>query len=126
MSLDRICPTARTVLIAIVVAVLCGSCGRQPEPPPRPAGVPDEALWVGGVDGGVFIRLEGVPDNASLYRAWIYADSSGEVLFEGPLALEPRTHPRLNLHDADAFSGWDGENLHLSDGAKLRVLAGKR
>jgi hypothetical protein len=80
-------------------------------------------MWIGGVDGGVFLRLEKRPDDPSAtYRARVYADSSGDLIFEGVLTMIPGNHSQIDIDDPRTFSGWDGESLYLADGARLSAL----
>lgn len=90
----------------------------EPEPPARPARVPDKAVWAGGVDGGSFILLESTP-KADRYAARIYDDRSGEVIFDGVLSVDQGTAVPLDVKDPKVFGFWDGDTLYLRDGRSL-------
>jgi len=54
---------------------------KQPCPPPdKPKGIPTEAIWNGGCDGGYWINLVGIKDDK--YRIKIYLDYKAEVLMD--------------------------------------------
>lgn len=54
------------------------------QPKTRPPGIPDNAVWRGGVDGGNYIvlpsRVEGESD---IYYAEIYHDADGDLIYKG-------------------------------------------
>lgn len=92
------------------------------EPPRRPQGVPNDALWVGGVDGGVFLLVRPArPSEPEVYASEIRDDHTGEQLYRGPLLLRPAGGGGFPVAEAAAYSGWDGNALHLSDGRRLVI-----
>jgi hypothetical protein len=94
----------------------------KPEAPARPAGVPRQAIWSGGVDGGVFLIVLPVgPSEPNVYTSQIYNDYSGEILYQGRLLLEAPNGAPVAVTDPASYSGWDGDTLFLSDGRQLRV-----
>ena len=110
---------------ALAPALLClaAACrfGTSTGEPPRPAGVPQDAVWVGGPDGGVFVKLEKADGEPGTVRAAIYADHTGAILYQGALRLEPPAPQLPELGDPKLFNGWDGQRLLLRDGRELRV-----
>jgi hypothetical protein len=107
----------RLLAISLLLA-LAAACGRS-APPPRPAGVPAEAFWLGGPDGGAFVALGRTAGDApQVVRARIYY-RHGELWYAGRLRAERGTAP-VDITRPELFSGWDGEALHLSDGRALR------
>lgn len=85
------------VLSAAVSAQLsacqCQTVATEPDPPPLPSGVPANAVWVGGIDGGDCILLSPVASDGT-YSAKIYNDHSGNLEFSGKLRLAaPSTAP---------------------------------
>jgi hypothetical protein len=113
------------VLIAAVVvaASVTFNCkvrrlDSEPEPPARPASVPANAVWAGGVDGGSFILLEPTK-KANQYSARIYGDSAGDVMFDGVLQVDQQGTASLDVRNPKTFSFWDGDTLYLTDGRSL-------
>lgn len=95
-------------------------------PPNKPAGVPAEAFWVGGPDGGVFVRLERTKGRPGTYAAKIF-HPYGEVWYAGPLvAAPPDASADIDPSQHDQFAGWDGERLLLGDGRWLDSVKAKR
>jgi hypothetical protein len=116
----------RSLLFAAALCLPLVACQQssQLEPPPRPRGVPANALWAGGLDGGDFILLSPAKA-AGIFSARIYNDHSGELDFSGDLRLsKPSTAP-IDVNDAKSYSGWDGETLHLRDGRSLKPVEKK-
>lgn len=60
---------------------------RLPCPQPeRPTGVPYQAVWKGGCDGGLWIQLLETKENK--FRFKIYHDFNGELLLDADFILE--------------------------------------
>lgn len=104
-------------LAAICLSLSDGK--RRTRAPPRPRGVPQEAVWAGGIDGGDFILLgPATPDGT--YFAKIYNDHSGDLEFSGKLRLKaPGTAP-IDVANPKTYSDWDGTSLSLRDGRILQ------
>lgn len=100
----------------LVCALTAFACARPAEEPERPAGVPADAVWVAGADGGVFIRLEpsGRAEAAS-YTGAVY-HPHGEVWFEGTFRGMSTAGGPI---ERDQIAGWDGERILLRDGRSL-------
>lgn len=88
-------------------------------PPQRPAAVPVEALWIGGPDGGVFVTLQAKSTTRGVYFAKVYADWTGEVLYQGRLILVPAQPALASIQDPALFVAWDGSALLLADGRRM-------
>lgn len=114
---------AWTLVIAAALAVGCTAGETTPlEAPPRPESVPEGAIWVGGLDGGVFIDVEKLAqDPPAIYRGTVYDEYSGEVWFSGLLELDP-PGGAVDLSMPGLFTGWDGEALYLEDGRALIAI----
>jgi hypothetical protein len=107
------------VAFLITVLVLILGCDYKRADPARPAGVPQEAFWVGGPDGGVFVEIRETPGNADSYKMTIFHDQTGKVLYRGPAHVQPAGRGIVRIDDPRAFSGWDGEKMILADGRTL-------
>jgi hypothetical protein len=113
-----------SVLFVVIAgsAFLAGCDKRQSDQPPRPVGVPENAFWVGGADGGVFIILEKQSGDASgVYQGTIYHDSSGRIWYRGRLIVEPKGNAIVDITNPKLFDGWDGRYLHLIDGRRMEA-----
>jgi hypothetical protein len=106
----------------MLTALLVAGCSVETERyqgPERPAGLPEAAFWAGGPDGGHFFLIEKDEDAAArLYKGTIYHEL-GDVIYEGPLVLDPTGSPAPDLSDHSLFYGWDGGRVLLSDGRQL-------
>ncbi|HEX4917513.1 MAG TPA: hypothetical protein VFV43_06425 [Limnobacter sp.] len=111
-------------LLAVVLFMLMGCQGELASPvdvPAKPAGVSAAAVWVGGLDGGVFVRVTQTETsgNAS-YRATVH-HSTGDVSYDGPVTPYPGGPITVDLSKQESFEGWDGDTLYLKGGQKLTV-----
>lgn len=93
------------------------SDGRAPYD--RVQNVPRETMWIGGSDGGVFVVLKTENLSGGIYRAKVFADHTGELLYEGKLALTPPTPALPATDDPTLFTAWDGSALLLADGRRM-------
>lgn len=105
-------------LVAALTCMLLCACTTVSQEPALPPSVPSDAFWVGGSDGGVFVRLEAAAAPTGVYRGAVYIED-GSIWFEGEFRLEPGDGQSLNVADRRLFTGWDGTRLLLGDGRKL-------
>jgi hypothetical protein len=108
---------AHGVIVAVVAVVMFG-CGRASNAPARPAGLPSEAFWIGGADGGVFVRLAASEAAADAYSGAIY-HPDGSLWYEGRFRLEPVGSAPFEADDHERLTGWDGTQILLDDGRAL-------
>ena len=118
----------RRVLLMVAAGALLSCKPSPPESPPRPAGVPSTAIWIGGVDGGEFLVFDKKPKDPKLvYDVVVYNDFSGEIEFKGKLKLSaPGEIDPSFFRDTKFFSGWDGTSLHLMDGRQLTAMTSSK
>ena len=90
----------------------------DPGPPPRPKGVPANAIWYGGLDGGRFYLMSPAQADGT-YRLKVYNDWSGELESNVELRLDQPSSAPIRVRDQKTFEGWDGNELRLSDGHTL-------
>lgn len=88
------------------------------QPEKRPDGIPETAVWRGGLDGGVYIVLPKlVQAGGDIYYAEIYNDHSGALFYKGRYRF---VYPENAVGDpvdptrTDINMGWDGERLYLN------------
>lgn len=111
------------LLGSLLFLMSCDQGQMAEEEPARPASVPINALWVGGVDGGVYVvvrKLEG--DGPNIYDAEIY-HSVGEIDYKGKLSINSEENTEFDYTQKDSYSGWDGDTLYLRDGRQLKIVA---
>ncbi|HKO48621.1 MAG TPA: hypothetical protein VJV79_12905 [Polyangiaceae bacterium] len=92
--------------------------------PKRPKGVPADAFWVGGPDGGVFVCLERSNDRKGTFSGKIY-HLDGELWYAGALVPNPTGSP-VDPTQHEQFAGWDGERLLMTEGRWLESVKAKR
>jgi hypothetical protein len=109
------------LLLAVSLVAGCERVVAPPADPPRPANVSPQFMWVGGLDGGVFVMVKKRPQSArDAYDAEIrYV--SGDLAYKGAM----RAHPpdaSFDPSERKSFEGWDGTHLYLGDGRYLKVV----
>lgn len=117
------------MIIFIIVLMGCEITRDNVElkPPKKPAGVPKEAIWSGGLDGGVFILIKKDKNSPpNIYLAEIYFDSTGEIWYKGRMSMEPSEKPSFDYKNKEVYSGWDGDILYLRDGRMLKAIDPKK
>ncbi|HEX4878709.1 MAG TPA: hypothetical protein VFV39_02600 [Limnobacter sp.] len=111
-------------LLAVVFFMLTG-CQGEPASPvdgaAKPASVPAASVWVGGLDGGVFVRVtQGKSAGGATYQATVH-HSTGDLSYDGPVSPSPAGPIAVDLSKQESFEGWDGDTLYLKGGQKLTV-----
>ncbi len=92
------------------------------KPNVHPENIPDHALWVGGVDGGVYIIIsKSENDKPPIYDAIIYYES-GNISYKGKLAINSIESPLFDYKNSESYSAWDGDTLYLRDSRYLKTL----
>lgn len=80
---------------------------------------PDGSWWLGGADGGVFIKIEeDANPNDRLYQGTIYFDGSEKIEYKGEFKLVGDIKFSPDKHVQYQF--WDGEKLHLQESSYLQ------
>jgi len=87
----------------------------------RHENIPKNAMWIGGLDGGVYVNLKKLPmDEKTIYRASVFYES-GSIDYNGTLKLN-LLGKDFNYSDVNVYSGWDGDTLYLQDGRYLSIV----
>lgn len=113
----------RLFIFGFILSLLsCDKIEVSSDAPLKPASIPSESIWVGVLDGGVFIYLENIdPSNQNEYRGEVYY-VSGDLAFKGLLYLYPENSGGFDKNNPDSYQGWDGDTIYLSHGKSLQVL----
>lgn len=70
----------RTIGMLLLLALFnATSCTEHVSPPPRPKGVPADAVWAGGADGGSFIKCS-YDASTGLNFCIVYNDFTGDIM----------------------------------------------
>ncbi len=111
----------RNAAVSSLVALCLVGCHSHVSPPPRPHGVPADAVWAGGEDGGSFIRCT-FDSTSALDRCSVFNDRTGHLDAQGKYEIKGKSKPQ----DVARFvySGFDGHQIHLADGSILVPRAG--
>src|SRR5262249_9382862 len=80
----------RSVLPIVVSAALLG-CGYRKAPPDKPPGVPPEAVWAGGADGGSLIFCQ-VDSINNVNKCTVYNEDTGQIMDRGDFKLMTEHH----------------------------------
>lgn len=103
----------RALLVALIVL---GGCQAEPEPPERPANVPEDAVWIGGWDGGRWHRCVQAGDLFECTQ-WQYGDVSTRQMFRLCADADPSQWPAF-------IAGSPAERIPTKRGAFVLVPAG--
>lgn len=110
------------IISIIIFFPACEVQVSEPEPPNKPAQVPNKAFWVGGLDGGVFVLVERNDDlDANEYLGGIYY-ISGDLAYKGKMHIFPKDSAAIDYENPKIYQGWDGDTLYLSGNKQLKVL----
>ena len=106
-------PTAHPIVVLALVA-LAVSCGYRKVPPDRPAGVPAQAVWAGGLNGGSFIFCE-VDSSIDVNKCTVYNEDTGQVTEQGDFRLKIERRAARAEELKYAWADWGGR-IGLVDG----------
>lgn len=114
-------PRNSMLFVALLFSML--ACSQASSPPSRPNTVPQQAMWIGGLDGGAWVVVSKPADQPPhIYYGEIYGDQAGDKWYVGRLELQPANGPVLDMDNPETFSVWDGDNLLLKDGRVLKAM----
>ena len=99
-------------LLLFLFSIIFIGCNNQPV---KPANVPSDAFFVGGPDGGVFLKCRKNMSKPNTYQCSIYSDSNGEIWSEGVFAITNSGNTDFDVNDKGIYSYWDGRFLCLKD-----------
>lgn len=107
--------------LAFLFAVGCEREVSAPAEPARPSNIPAASVWVGGLDGGVFVRITKADKlGKNIYLGEIHY-ISGDLSYKGPMKLSPAGPIDFDLTKKESFEGWDGDTLYLNKNYSLKV-----
>lgn len=98
--------------------------------PDRPPNIPEDTVWAGGADGGVWIRcLEIAGSDPQKFTCDVFGENGSTWLSQGtfqPFKVWDRTSNNAT-HEAAylthlEYNGWDGRWILLRDGYALKLL----
>jgi len=104
-------------LVMLIISI--SGCDMQDgaiAPPAKPNSVPENAFWVGGHEGGVFVLVSKNKSEVTYYGT-IYFDANGDVWYQGKFKYTGDSP--FDVTDKSMYTGWDGDYLFLSNGEKL-------
>jgi hypothetical protein len=113
-----------TILLAGIAVIVLGlfvvylKYGEAARPPVRPEGVPQEAVWAGGPDGGDWFYcrpIGGSPTNR--FFVTVFAEETGAIVYKGAFRLQGPVLDTTQLYRLlEAFTG---DEIFLGDKRKL-------
>jgi hypothetical protein len=108
-----------SVAHAVLLTGLLWCWGCDVAAPPRPAGVPADAVWAGGRDGGCFVKCD-VDPVRNVNNCTAYLESTGDVLQRGEYQVQGETRAATNKELA--YTWCDGEVIGLKNGLVLELV----
>lgn len=104
--------------ISALVFILLAACTQSVEisEPAKPSSVPTTAMWVGGIDGGVFVVLNDIDQG---YYGEIY-HQNGDIAYKGTFTASTEDLPKASELSKIDFTGWDGERLYVQEKFSLK------
>ena len=112
-----------SLLVVVILLTLVGCDSQYPATTlERPETVPVNAIWVGGMEGGVYVLLAKPADREKhIYTGTIFYEN-GEPWYRGEMALSPADASFTDIDREESYVGWDGETLYLSGERSLKAL----
>lgn len=119
------------IFLGGVLLLLFSSCSVSP--PPRAKGIPSEAVWAGGADGGAWILCKQHDQQKDEYCCQVFNESTGEILANGQYTLRKSIwhsdQQKATYHIVQPipqeldYSGFDGNLIFLKNSLVMVPLA---
>jgi hypothetical protein len=113
--------------LLFLLLIFCGCDYCTPVPPERKPGIPQEAVWAGGLDGGAWIQCS--KQKGFQYSCSIYNDFTGELMAKGVffhrrIIYDSSENKQIikdlpNEKDLSPYNFFDGVFIHLAPGEAL-------
>ena len=103
-----------SAILFILISLLCVCCwnSKKVEAPPREPGIPESAIWHGGIDGGTWIDMDTTTIPNQFYVR-CYFDATGDIRENGIFILDSLSvqekYSIEKLHGV--ISGFDGVRI---------------
>jgi len=94
----------------MILASLLGLSFCESSDPPRPNGLPEDAKWLGGVDGGYWIVCTVLDENVR-YNCSVFEEHSGDLFVKGDYVSDDP----MNVAELE-FDFFDGNVFVTTDG----------
>ena len=106
------------LIFASLLALAITSCSIEYDDEEKKG--PENSWWLGGADGGVYIKItEDNNLNDNYYQGVIFFDHDKTVWYRGPFQLVGDLEFSIDNHDVYLF--WDGERVHLQQDSYLEA-----
>ena len=110
-----------TLALVFLLVVGCEREASTPTEPNRPPNIPAASLWVGGLDGGVFVLIRKSEKlGKDIYLGEIYY-VSGDLAYKGSMKIFPAGITDFDSTKKESYEGWDGDTLYLRNNRYLKV-----
>jgi hypothetical protein len=107
-----------------MLAVLAISCAAEARPPDRRGATPSEAVWAGGIDGGVWYLCKELASPDLRYDCRLYNDHTGDLMARGQFVLQRDSGDAAVVAAKGRpptleYSFYDGDIIELKGGLAL-------
>src|SRR5689334_6842054 len=75
------------LIITLTTVIFCVSCFTRSEPR-RVNGIPQDAFWIGGIDGGQWYIIKEINETSRSAKFKIYNDLTGELVVDRNFKLK--------------------------------------
>jgi len=102
-----------SLLISISLFTSCNT--NSTTEPERVNGIPDDAFWVGGADGGQWYVIKGIEKESLTADISIYNDNTGDLEVDRRFTLSCNSAYAFNIENLkNEINAFDGETIILS------------
>ncbi len=108
-------------ILALALGLLLWGCNTQVTPPPRAVGIPMDAVWAGGTDGGAWFKSR---QQGRLYYCQVFNDQTGDVWAEGFFKAAGNLEKMAKDNNLK-YEWFDGKRIQLEGGVFLEPVQGR-
>src|SRR5688572_28833746 len=103
----------KQVILSLTIIILWTSCSTTAKQgPERIKGIPEDAFWVGGQDGGQWYKIKKLNKESLTVDFVIYNDYTGEIATERQFQLKCNSKNEINWDNFnDEINAYDGQRI---------------
>lgn len=107
-------------VLALFISISCEFSNKAPEPK-RLSGIPEDAFWIGGHDGGNWYFIKDINSHKNMAYISIYNDHTGKLDIAKKFMLICQKNNLQFIKDLkEEIVSFDGKHIHLKSGCYLQ------
>ena len=104
----------KQIITSLIIIFLWTNCSTAKYEPERIKGIPKDAFWIGGEDGGQWYKIKKFNEESLTADFVIYNDYTGEITTERQFRLKCNSRADIKWDNLkDEINAYDGQRIIL-------------